>query len=77
MTKDQQQGSAAIVLLKTALDTTWRMFIPVIGGTFAGIGLDHLFSIAPFATIVCMIGGVVLSAVLVVRQLTSVRNSGK
>jgi F0F1-type ATP synthase assembly protein I len=57
----------------TALDTTWRAFVPTIGGTFLGIGIDNLFDIAPIATIVCLILGFAMSAVLIIRQLTSVR----
>lgn len=65
--------SAAMVLIMTALDTTWRAFVPTIGGTFLGIGLDTLFGIAPIATIVCILLGFATSALLITRQLISVR----
>lgn len=65
--------SGPILLLMTALDTTWRAFVPTIGGTFLGIGIDHLFNIAPTGTIVCLILGFAASAYLIVKQLTSVR----
>lgn len=71
--KEQSKLSAPMVIFLTALDTTWRAFVPTLGGVFAGIGLDHLFNIAPVATIVCMIFGVVLSAVLIAKQLRDVR----
>jgi len=67
--------SGPIVLLMTALDTTWRAFVPTIGGTFLGIGIDHLFNIAPIATIVCLILGFAASAFLIIQQITSVRRS--
>jgi hypothetical protein len=67
--------SGPIILLMTALDTTWRAFVPTIGGTFLGIGLDHLFNIAPIATIICLILGFATSTLLIVRQLISVRRS--
>jgi hypothetical protein len=67
--------SGPMVLLMTALDTTWRAFVPTIGGTFLGIGIDHLFNIAPIATIVCLILGFAISTVLIIQQLTSVRRS--
>lgn len=65
--------SASMMLLATALDTTWRAFVPTIGGTFAGIGLDHLFGVAPVATIVCLIVGTALSALLITLQIRRVR----
>jgi len=57
----------------TALDTTWRAFLPTIGGTFLGIGLDHLFNAAPIFTIICMIIGFALSTLLIALQLRNVR----
>ncbi|MES2631016.1 MAG: AtpZ/AtpI family protein [Patescibacteria group bacterium] len=65
--------SAPVLLLMTALDTTWRAFVPTIGGTFLGIGIDHLFGIAPIGTIVCLILGFATSALLIAQQLISVR----
>lgn len=67
--------SGPMVLLMTALDTTWRAFVPTIGGTFLGIGLDHLFNIAPIATIICLILGFAASTLLIARQLISVRKN--
>jgi hypothetical protein len=65
--------SAPMLVFMTALDTTWRAFVPTLGGTFAGIGLDNLFNIAPFGVIGCLVVGTVLSTVLIVRQLINVR----
>ena len=65
--------SAPMLLIMTALDTTWRAFLPTIGGTILGIGLDHLWSIAPIMTIVCIVLGAILSAVLIAKQLLDVR----
>lgn len=72
-TKPQSSVSAPMVILMTALDTTWRMFLPTIGGVFLGIGLDHLFNITPIATIVCLAIGAVLSGLLIAKQLRDVR----
>lgn len=74
-TKPQAKLSAPMLIIATALDTTWRMFLPPIGGTFLGIGLDHLFNSAPMATIICLIAGAVLSGVLVAKQLRDVRKA--
>ncbi|MFZ1301526.1 MAG: AtpZ/AtpI family protein [Candidatus Microsaccharimonas sp.] len=65
--------SGPMVLFVTALDTTWRAFVPTIGGTFLGIGIDHLFNIAPIGTIVCLILGFSASAALIAQQILSVR----
>lgn len=67
--------AASMLLLATALDTTWRAFVPTIGGTFLGIGIDHMFNIAPFATIVFMIIGTLVSALLIAKQIRDVRKS--
>lgn len=62
-----------MLIFLTALDTTWRAFVPTIGGVFLGIGLDHLFNIAPVATIICLIAGTALSVLLIALQLRNVR----
>ncbi len=69
--------SGAKVLMLTALDTTWRAFVPTIGGLFLGVGIDKWFGIIPIGTISCMILGFVLSTVLIARQLISVKRSQK
>ncbi|MFZ2126345.1 MAG: AtpZ/AtpI family protein [Candidatus Microsaccharimonas sp.] len=65
--------SASMLLLATALDTTWRAFLPTIGGTFLGIGIDHWFNIAPIGTIACLIVGTALSILLIAKQIRDVR----
>lgn len=72
-TKTQSSLSGPILVLVTALDTTWRVFTPPIAGTFLGIWLDHLFHIAPVATIICLILGAIISLLLVLQQLRDVR----
>ena len=62
-----------MLIFATALDTTWRAFIPTLGGVFLGIGIDHLFNIAPVGTIICLILGVVASAQLITKQLRDIR----
>lgn len=65
--------SAPMLILATALDTTWRLFAPTLGSVFLGIWIDSIFNIAPIATIICLILGTILSIVLVIRQHSSVR----
>lgn len=71
--KTQSSLSGPMLIFMTALDTTWRAFIPTLGGVFLGIGLDHLFGIAPIATIICLIVGTALSILLIAKQLRDVR----
>ena len=77
MTKDRPTVSPVVVIFVTALDTTWRAFVPVIGGVFLGIGIDHWLSIAPVATIVCLTLGVIVSIALITKQLKSVNRLRK
>jgi len=72
-TKQQSSLSAPMLIFMTALDTTWRAFVPTLGGVFVGIGIDHLLGCAPIATIACLILGVITSALLVAKQLRDVR----
>ena len=72
-TTSRKPLSAPMILVVTALDTTWRVFFPTLGGTFAGIGLDTAFNTSPLATFICLAIGVALSAFLIVRQLKDVR----
>lgn len=65
--------SAPMLLGMTALDTTWRAFVPVLGGVFIGIGLDDVLGIAPVATFICLILGIIVSIVLIARQLRHVK----
>ena len=65
--------SAPMIIIATALDTTWRLFAPTLGGVFLGIWLDSMFRTAPIWTIICLILGTILSTVLVLRQLKNVR----
>lgn len=62
-----------MLIFLTALDTTWRAFVPILGGVFLGIWLDHLLNVAPIATIICLVLGVVLSGYLITKQLRDVR----
>ncbi|MBC7942960.1 AtpZ/AtpI family protein [Candidatus Saccharibacteria bacterium] len=70
-----QPHSAAILLLLTILDTTWRAFVPPIGGTLLGVGLDNYFHKAPIFTSVMIIVGFATSAILITLQIKNVKRS--
>lgn len=69
-----QPQSAAILLTLTALDTTWRTFVPVIGGALAGVALDNTLHTPPLFTTVLIIIGVAIATLLVIKQLKNVRS---
>ena len=61
--------STAVLLFTIAADTTWRMFVPVIGGTILGVWLDNSINSKPYATIASMAIGVGIAILLVRQQL--------
>jgi hypothetical protein len=68
--------SRAVFLLgMTFLDTTWRVFVPTIGGTILGVVLDRMFNVAPIMTIIMIILGVVVSTLLIIQQIRSLRKA--
>jgi F0F1-type ATP synthase assembly protein I len=66
---------AALLLSLTFLDTTWRAFVPTIGGTILGIALDNVFKTAPIMTIISIIVGSAASILLIIQQLRQVRRT--
>ena len=66
---------AALLLLLTILDTTWRAFVPTIGGTILGVTIDNMTHHAPLFTIISIIIGFTVAIVLIVSQIRQVRDS--
>lgn len=61
-----RSSNSVLYILGTLADTTWRIFVPTIGGTLLGVWADATFASKPWL----MIGGIVLGtlvAVLLVR----------
>jgi hypothetical protein len=67
--------SAAILLLLTVLDTTWRAYVPTIGGTFVGICIDRATHSAPIFTIIFVTAGFVTAGLLITLQFRRVRKN--
>ena len=63
------QKSTVVLLFTIAADTTWRIFLPIIGGTIAGVWGDHALGSKPWATIAGMAVGASVAALLVRLQL--------
>jgi len=68
-TRQPPDKSTVVLLLSTAADTTWRMFVPIIGIALLGIWADHTFATKPWMTIIGIIIGVAIATVLVRQQL--------
>lgn len=52
----------------TIADTTWRMFVPSIGGTFLGIWLDGEWSTTPWLMFTGIVLGFLVAAFAVWSQ---------
>lgn len=63
----------AIVLFATIADTTWRLFVPTLGGVGFGLWIDNTYDTKPLATIIGVCCGTILSLYLVYRQLQGVK----
>lgn len=61
--------SPVILLLGIAADTTWRMFVPIIGLAALGIWGDRSFNTKPWLTVAAIILGVMIAGLLVRKQL--------
>jgi hypothetical protein len=64
--------STVVLLLGTIADTTWRMFVPIIGLLLFGLWIDKSYGSLPWAMIIFTIIGIAVATELVRRQLTNV-----
>ncbi len=62
-----------LVLFGTLADTTWRLFIPTLGGTILGLWGDHSFDTKPWLTISGVVIGAILSLSLIIVQLKGIK----
>ena len=62
------EKSTALILFSIAADTTWRMFVPTLGGTFIGLWADKAWHINPWGGIGGLAIGIVITALLVRQQ---------
>lgn len=66
--------STVLLLLGTIADTTWRMFVPIVGLLMLGLWVDKTFDTLPWAMIILTVIGVAVAAELIRRQLRNVQN---
>ena len=73
-TPDQppKQNSTVLLLLGTIADTTWRMFVPIIGLLLLGVWADKSFGTLPWLMILGLVCGIAIASELVRRQLQNV-----
>lgn len=69
------RSSTVILLLLTIGDTTWRMFIPIIGLMVLGLVTDKWLHTTPWIMIMGLVAGVGLSALLIKKQIKKVKQS--
>jgi len=67
--------SMAILLFATAADTTWRMFVPTLGGSLIGLWIDDIAGTEPIFAVGGLVVGVVITILLVRQQYKQVEES--
>jgi len=73
ISRDKTTKSAALLLVGTALDTTWRTLAPGIIGLLIGLWIDRTWHTVPLMMVVGLLLGMALSAVLIYQQLKAVK----
>lgn len=64
----KSEQPTAFILLSTAADTTWRMFVPTLGGTLLGLWLDEQNNTEPLYGIIGLLVGIIITALLIRQQ---------
>jgi hypothetical protein len=67
--------SAALILFAIAADTTWRMFVPTLGGTALGLWADNVYHTEPWSAIGGLGLGIIITAVLIKQQYKKANDS--
>jgi hypothetical protein len=65
--------TTVILLLGTIGSTTWRMFVPIIGLTIAGVYGDNMLATKPWLTIAGITLGIIIAGFLVKDQIKKVK----
>lgn len=68
-TKRPQDKSTLLMIFGDIADTTWRMFVPVVGFAALGLYLDIVLDMVPWLTISLTVVGAFIAALLVWRQI--------
>lgn len=62
------QKSTAVLLFMIAADTTWRMFVPTLGGALLGLWIDSMAGTEPWYAVGGLAVGIVVTTLLVRQQ---------
>ena len=60
--------NALLQMITTMADTTWRMFVPILGLLIAGIYVDKAVGSFPWFTLIGFVVGIGISALLIRNQ---------
>lgn len=66
-------NKSTVLLLLTIADTTWRLFIPIVGFTIGGLVIDKQLGTKPWLMILAILLGTALAIWLVYAQLKKVK----
>jgi uncharacterized membrane protein len=67
--------STVILLLGTIADTSWRMFVPTISTILLGFWADSSWGTKPWLTILGILIGTAITALLIKRQFDEVKKT--
>lgn len=62
-------SNAVLAMITTMADTTWRMFVPILGLLVAGIFADKAMGSFPWLTLLGFVIGIAISALLIRNQM--------
>ncbi|HET6747390.1 MAG TPA: AtpZ/AtpI family protein [Candidatus Saccharimonadales bacterium] len=65
--------ASTVLLMLTITDTTWRLFVPLVGMTIAGLLLDKTLGTKPWVMVASIILGGVIAYLLVRAQIKKVK----
>lgn len=71
----QPPKSTVILLLLDIANTTWRMFVPTLGGAALGWWVDSSWHVAPWGVVSGLIIGVVACAILIKQQFQDIKKN--
>ena len=67
--------STVLLLLGTIADTTWRMFVPIVGLLLLGVWVDRSYGTLPWGIITLTTVGIAIALALVRSQLNAVNKN--
>ena len=65
--------STVVLLIGTIADTTWRMFVPTLGGVAVGLWIDKITDTAPWCGLGGLAVGIAITVVLMKKQFQKLK----